>query len=150
VLIVPIGGGSGICGAGLVAKTLNPKIHLAGVQAENAPAVHDSLRAGRMIPHESSATFADGLATRVPFELTFAMMQRFVDETIFVSEAEMADAIRLLVEEVHVIAEGAGAAPTAAAEKMELKGKKVGAMLSGRNLTIDHLRIILSGGVPQP
>ncbi len=150
VLIVPIGGGSGICGAGLAAKKANPKIHLVGVQAENAPAVHESLRAGQMIPHESSATFADGLATRVPFEMTFGMMRRLVDETVLVSEEEMCEAIRLLAGEAHVIAEGAGAAPTAAAAKMALKGKKVTAMLSGRNLTMENLRIIISGGVPKP
>ena len=150
VLIVPIGGGSGICGAGLAAKKMNPKIHLVGVQAKNAPAVHESLSAGRMIPHESSATFADGLATRVPFEMTFGMMRRLVDETVLVSEEEMCEAIRLLAGEAHVIAEGAGAAPTAAAAKMELKGKKVAAMLSGRNLTMENLQIILSGGVPKP
>ncbi len=150
VLIVPIGGGSGICGAGLAAKKMNPKIHLVGVQAENAPAVHESLRAGKMIPNESSATFADGLATRVPFDLTFGMMQRLVDETLLISEEELCEAIRLLAGEVHVIAEGAGAAPTAAAAKMDLKGKKVAAMLSGRNLTMENLRTILSGGVPSP
>ncbi len=150
VLIVPIGGGSGAAGAGLAAKTINPRIHLVGVQAENAPAVHRSLQAGEMIPHPSSATFADGLATRVPFELTFGMMRRLVDETILVSEEEICAAIRLLVSEVRVIAEGAGAAPTAAARKMDLRGKKVAAMLSGRNLTAEHLEIILAGGVPPP
>ncbi|MFC1491156.1 threonine/serine dehydratase [Nitrospinota bacterium] len=150
VLIVPIGGGSGAAGAGLAAKTMNPRIHLVGVQAENAPAVHQSLRAGRMLPYPSSATFADGLATRVPFELTFGMMQRLVDETLLVAEKEMCEAIRLLVSDVGVIAEGAGAAPTAAAAKMDLRGKKVAAILSGRNLTAENLRIILSGGVPRP
>lgn len=149
VMIVPIGGGSGICGAGLAAKELNSGIHLVGVQAENAPAVHESLKAGRMIVHESAATFAEGLATRVPFDLTFGMMQRLVDETVLVSEEEMCESIRLLVREAHLIAEGAGAAPTAAAAKMDLKGKKVVAMLSGRNLTMENLQTILSGGIPK-
>lgn len=150
VLIVPVGGGSGAAGAGLAAKKINPRIHLVGVQAENAPAVHLSLQAGEMIPHPSSATFADGLATRIPFELTFGMMRRLVDETILVSEEEICAAIRLLVSDVRVIAEGAGAAPTAAAQKMDLRGKKVAAILSGRNLTAAHLKIILAGGVPPP
>ncbi len=150
VLIVPVGGGSGAAGAGLAAKTINPRIHLVGVQAENAPAVHRSLQAGEMIPHPSSATFADGLATRVPFELTFGMMRRLVDETILVSEEEICAAIRLPLSEVCVIAEGAGAAPTAAALKMDIRGKTVAAILSGRNLTAEHLEIILAGGVPPP
>ncbi len=76
--------------------------------------------------------------------------RRLVDETVLVSEEEMCGAIRLLVSEVRVIAEGAGAAPTAAAAKMDLKGKKVAAMVSGRNLTAEHLKIILAGGVPKP
>ncbi len=150
VLIVPVGGGSGAAGAALVAKKLRPGVHVVGVQAERAPAVHQSLLAGEMRSHASSATFADGLATRVPFELTFGMMLRLVDETFLVGEEEMCEAIRLLISEVHVIAEGAGAAPTAAAAKMDLKGKKVAAMVSGRNLTAEHLRLILSGGVPKP
>ena len=78
-----------------------------------------------MLAQPTADTFADGLATRVPFELTFSMIRRYVDEIVTVSEEEMCDAIRLLVSEVHVIAEGAGAAPTAAAMKMDLKGKRV-------------------------
>lgn len=150
VIIVPIGGGSGAAGAALAAKERNPGVHVVGVQAENAPAVHESLLAGEMRPHPSSATFADGLATRVPFELTFGMMRRLVDETVLVSEEEMCEAIRLLIFEVRIIAEGAGAAPTAAAMKMDLKGKTVAAMVSGRNLTSEHLKLILSGGTPKP
>jgi threonine dehydratase len=73
-----------------------------------------------------------------------------VDEVVLVSEEEMCGAIRLLVSEVRVIAEGAGAASTAAAMKMDLKGKTVAAMLSGRNLTAANLQTILLGGVPQP
>ncbi|MDE0333131.1 MAG: threonine/serine dehydratase [Nitrospinae bacterium] len=150
VLIVPLGGGSGVCGAGLVAKHMNPKIHVVGVQAEKAPAFYKSFYAGEMQPQPSADTFADGLATRVPYELTFSMIRRYVDEIVTVSEEEMCDAIRLLVSDVHVIAEGAGAAPTAAAMKMDLKDKRVAAILSGRNLTSEHLGIILNGGTPRP
>jgi len=150
VLIVPIGGGSGAAGTALVAKERTPQVRVVGVQAERAPAVYQSFQAGEMIPHPSANTFADGLATRVPFELTLSMMQRTVDEVVLVSEEEMCGAIRLLVSEVRVIAEGAGAASTAAAMKMDLKGKTVAAMLSGRNLTAANLQTILLGGVPQP
>ncbi|MEE9275931.1 MAG: threonine/serine dehydratase [bacterium] len=150
VLIVPLGGGSGVSGAGLVAKTRNPRIHVVGVQAERAPSVYESFRAGEMRPQPSSATFAEGLATRVPFELTFEMIRRYVDEILLVSEEEMCAAIRLLVSDVRVIAEGAGAAPTAAAAKMDLRGKKAAAVLSGRNIAEEKLRVILGGGVPPP
>ena len=148
VLIVPVGAGSGICGAGLVAKTINPRIHLVGVQARNAPAVYESYLAREMCSQPSAATFADGLATRVPFEFPMGMIWKFVDEMILVSEEEMCEAIRLLVAETRTIAEGAGAAATAAAMKMDLQGRKVAAVVSGRNLTAENLKIILAGGVP--
>ena len=150
VIIVPLGGGSGLCGAGLVAKQVNPKVHVVGVQAENAPAFYKSFYAGELLPQPAADTFADGLATRVPYELTFSMIRRYVDEIVTVSEEEMCDAIRLLVSDVHVIAEGAGAAPTAAAIKMDLTGRRVAAILSGRNLTRAHLNVILSGRTPNP
>ena len=150
VIIVPLGGGSGVCGAGLVAKHINPKAHVVGVQAENAPAFFKSFCAGEMLPQPAADTFADGLATRIPFELTFSMMRRYVDEIVLVSEEELCDAIRLLVSEAHLIAEGAGAAATAAAMKMDLKGKRVAGILSGRNLTRDHLQTIMDGGTPHP
>ena len=150
VIIVPLGGGSGVCGAGLVAKHVNPKVHVVGVQAENAPAFFKSFYAGELLPQPSADTFADGLATRVPFELTFSMIRRYVDEIVMVSEEEMCEAIRLLVSEVRLIAEGAGAAATAAAMKMDLTGKRVAGILSGRNLTSEHLHTILNGGTPRP
>ncbi len=150
VIIVPIGGGSGVCGAALVAKHLNPRIHVVGVQAQNAPAFFKSFYAGEMLPQPAANTFADGLATRVPYELTFSMMKRYVDEIVVVSEEELCEAIRLLIFGVHVVAEGAGAAATAAALKMDLRGKRVAGILSGRNLTEEHLRIIMNGGVPRP
>ncbi len=150
VIIVPLGGGSGVCGAGLVAKHVNPRVHVVGVQAEKAPAFYKSFYAGELLPQPSADTFADGLATRVPYELSFEMIRQYVDEIVVVSEEEMCDAIRLYISEAHVIAEGAGAAPMAAAIKMGLSGKRVAGILSGRNLTSEHLHIILSGGTPLP
>lgn len=150
VLIVPVGGGSGVCGAALVAKHMRPGIHVVGVQARNAPAFYESFYAGKMLPQPAANTFADGLATRVPYALTFSMIRRYVDEIVLVSEEELCDAIRLLLSEVRVVAEGAGAAATAAAMKMDLAGKRVAGVLSGRNLTRAHLRVIMNGGVPRP
>lgn len=150
VLLVPLGGGSGVCGSALAAKTINPAIRVIGVQAAGAPAFYESFRAGEARPQPSPRTFADGLATRVPYELTFGMLRKWVDGVVLVSEEEMCGAIRLLASEARVIAEGAGAAATAAALKLDLAGKTVGAVLSGRNLTLQNLRVILAGGVPSP
>lgn len=144
-IIVPIGGGSGACGACIVAKSLNPAIQVIGVQAERAPAVYLSWKQGRLVETPDCDTFAEGLATRVAFELPFSILRRYLDDMVLVSEDDMKDAVVLLLETAHQLAEGAGAAATAAALKMrnELAGKKVALMLSGGNITVDTLRSIL-------
>jgi threonine dehydratase len=145
VIFVPVGGGSGASGACIVAKTINPSIKVIGVQSEGAPAVYESWKRGKMVEKEKLETFADGLATRVPFELTMRIMRRLIDKIMLVSEEDLKEAIRLLLETTHQVAEGAGAASTAGAVKMrhELIGKKVALVISGGNLTTDMLREIL-------
>ncbi len=137
ILINPVGGGSSACSTGLALKTLNPKVEVIGVQAEKAPAIYNSLKAGRIIEHESADTFAGGLATRIPFEYTFGILKDILDDMVLVSEDEMEKAIISLFDTTHNIAEGAGAASTAAAIKYpeKIKGKKVVLLLTGGNLT---------------
>ncbi|MGI8687037.1 MAG: threonine ammonia-lyase [Thermomicrobiales bacterium] len=149
VLIVPLGGGSGVSGASVVTKAINPAIRVIGVQAAGAPAVYESWRAGRMLSFDAQQTFAEGLATREAFALPFAM-RAGVDDVVLVSEEEMRQAILLLLRAGRLLAEGAGAAATAAAMKMrdELAGKKVAVILSGGNLTLDTLRHALTD--PEP
>lgn len=150
VIFVPVGGGSGASAACIVAKTINPSIRVIGVQSEAAPAVYESWKTGKMVEKERIETFADGLATRVPFELTMRIMRRLIDEIVLVSEEDLKRAIRLLLETTHQLAEGAGAASTAAATKMrqELKGKKVALVISGGNLTMEMLREIVHQPMP--
>lgn len=149
VLIVPLGGGSGVSGASMVAKAINPRIRVIGVQAAGAPAVYESWRAGTLLKFDSLRTFAEGLATREAFALPFAM-RTGVDDVVLVSEEEMRQAILLLLRATRLLAEGAGAAATAAALQMrsELAGKKVAVVLSGGNLTLDTLRHALTD--PEP
>jgi len=146
VIFVPVGGGSGASGACIVAKTINPSIKVIGVQSEGAPAVYESWKTGKMVEKAKLETFADGLATRVPFELTMRIMRRLIDEIMLVSEEDLKETIRFLLETTHQVAEGAGAAATAGAMKRrtELKRKKVALVVSGGNLTTDMLREILS------
>jgi threonine dehydratase len=146
ILFVPVGGGSGVLGAAVVARAVNPAIRVIGVQAEGAPAVYRSWKERRRVETDSVATFADGLATRQPFDMPLALLPKLVDEVMLVSDAEMEDAIRLLIETAHQVAEGAGAAAVAAARKRrdEIAGKRVGLALSGGNLTIEQLRRILA------
>lgn len=149
-ILVPIGGGSGVCGHLIVAKAINPKVQVIGVQAEKAPAVCLSWKSGRMVETDSAATFAEGLATRVPFELTLGIISRLIDDIVLVSEEELRQAILLLLATTHQLAEGAGAAATAGALKIKerLRGRKVALILSGGNITLDTLRRALTDEGP--
>ena len=145
-IIVPVGGGSGVLGAGVVARAVNPGIRVIGVQAEGAPAIYRSWKEGHRGVTESAQTFAEGLATREPFPLTLALLPTLVDEMMLVSDSEIVAAIRLLIDTSRQAAEGAGAAGVAAAWKLRehLAGHTVGIMLSGANITAEQLRHILS------
>jgi threonine dehydratase len=145
-IIVPIGAGSGICGAAIVAKSINPQTRLIGVQAARAPSVYQSWRAQRIITTPSCDTFAEGLATRTAFELPLSIIRELVDDIVLVSEDEMKQAIVLLLEKAHTIAEGAGAASVAAAVRLKdrLQGQTVACVLSGGNLPLLTLQRIIA------
>ena len=146
VLLVPVGLGSGICGTALVAAERRPSCRVIGVQSEGAPAVTLSWREGRLIETDTPQTFAEGMATRVPARMTLDIMRRLVHDMILVSDPELEEAIRLLLRVTHNLAEGAGAASTAAAWKLrtQLAGKTVVGILSGGNLDLRDLQRILS------
>ncbi len=146
LLIVPIGGGSSACGNAIVARAIRPQVQVVGVQAEGAPAVYLSYRAGRIVETPDAATFAEGIATRVPFELTFGIILDLIDDIVLVSDDEIERAIVRMLRATHNLAEGAGASPLAAALKMRdrVAGKKVVLILSGGNLTVEKLREILN------
>jgi threonine dehydratase len=145
VVFAPIGGGTGAAAACIVAKTINPNIKVIGVQAAKAPAVYLSWKNKRLMETESAGTFAEGLATRVTFALTFEILCRMMDDIVLVSEEEMKKAILTLLGTTHQLAEGAGAASTAAALKMraQLQGQRVALPLTGGNLTLENLSKIL-------
>ena len=144
VIIVPVGGGSGVCGTAIVAKSLNPDVQVIGVQAERAKGAYLSWKAGEIVesPMES---VAEGLATMVGFDLTQSIMRDLMDDFILVSDEEMEDAILLHLEHTHNLTEHAGAASLAGALKIKdrLKGKKVALIMSGGNITLDQLREIM-------
>ena len=144
LIIVPVGAGSGVCGTCIVAKSINPKIEVFGVQSAQAPAMQRSWQAGELCTAPMN-TFAEGIATRVPFANTQRIMQRYLDDFLLVDDHDIKAAIRLLLEHTHNLAEGAGAAPLAAAVsiKERLAGKKVVLVLSGGNLAIGRLQEIL-------
>jgi threonine dehydratase len=146
VLLVPVGLGSGICGSALTAAGRCPATRVIGVQSELAPAVTLSWRAGRPVETDIPRTFAEGMATRVSATMTLELMRRHVHDMVLVSDDDLRAAIRLLLRVTHNLAEGAGAATTAAALQMRatLAGKTVVAVLSGGNLDSRELVNILT------
>jgi threonine dehydratase len=146
VVIVPIGGGSGACGHTIAAKAVHPRVRVVGVSAAGAPAVYQSWREQRTVTLPTMTTRAEGLATRAPFALPLAMMWERLDDMVLVTDEEMEEGIRILLDTVRQVAEHAGAAPIAAALRMkdQVAGKNVGLILSGGNITMDALRAILT------
>lgn len=144
-IVVPVGGGSGACGACVVADALNPDVRVIGVQAEKAPGAYLSWKSGEIVEAKMQ-TIAEGLSTTMGFELTQAIMRKLMDEFVLVSEEELVGAVGLYLETTHNLAEHAGAAPLAAAIKIKdrLAGKKVALVMSGGNITRQHLREALA------
>jgi threonine dehydratase len=146
VILVPVGGGSGAAGACLAAKSIKPRIQVIGVQAEAAPAAYQSWKQGRRV-EAPMETFAEGLATRAPFELPQAILRRELDDFVLVSDAEIRGAMRLLLEKTRNLVEAAGAATLAAAIRIRdrLQGKRLALIVSGGNLTVAGLQELLNG-----
>ncbi|HZS40882.1 MAG TPA: pyridoxal-phosphate dependent enzyme, partial [Polyangia bacterium] len=145
-LVVAVGGGSQAVGALTVARALRPELPVYGVQAERASAIHDSFHARAPMAKSSADTFADGLATRNTYPMTFGALCEGLAGFVVASEAELAEAVRLLVRATHNLAEGAGAAGLAGLLKLSatLAGKRVGIILSGANIDEKTLRAIVS------
>ena len=133
---VPIGLGSGICGVIAAREALGLKTEIVGVVAENAPTYALSFAAGEPVPGNSADTFAGGLAVRVPDANALDIIRRYAARIVSVSEAEMREAMRIIFSDTHNVAEGAGAAPLAAAlqERDKLRGKKIAVIQSGGNI----------------
>ena len=142
VLIVPVGGGSGAAGAAIVAKAMRPDVQVIGVQAAGAPAAYLSWKERRPRETDLADTFAEGLATRTPFALPQGILAELLDDFVLVTDEELYAAMRLLLVEGHLVAEGAGAAATAAALQLapRLTGMKVVCWISGGNATAESLR----------
>ena len=145
VVLVPVGGGSGACGCALVRSWLGRHAKVIGVQAEGADAFARSWRTGTRVTGGDIATFAEGMATRVTFDLTFDILRKELDDIVTLSEAELEAGVRLALDATHNLAEGAGAAPLAAAVKLQdqLRGKRVVCVMSGGNIDRATLTRIL-------
>jgi threonine dehydratase len=144
-IVVPIGGGSGAAGACIVAKAVDPKIQIIGVQAAAAPAAYRSWQARALISDEMN-TAAEGLSTRVPFELPQSILWQYLDDFILVDEDEIADATRLMIEHTRNLVEGAAATPLAALLRLPTIAKHQTAALicTGGNIAPAQLASLFS------
>lgn len=145
VIIVPAGGGSCASGNCIVANKLNPNVRVIAVQSEAAPAMWHAWRNRNLEPYPTMKTEHEGLATRVPFEMTNKILWQLLSDFVLVTDAEINDCIRLLARHAKQITEGAGAASLAAAMKLRdsLRGKKVVGVVSGGNLPLERFAALM-------
>lgn len=145
-IVVAVGGGSQSVGALTVAREMAPDLRVFGAQCAGAAAIHDSWHAKSPLRTARADTFAEGVATRQPYALTFATLCEGLTGFATVSDAEVAEAIRQILKLTHNLVEGAGALGVAAALKLrsELRGQRVGVIFSGGNLDTTVLRRILN------
>ncbi len=149
-VVVPIGGGGLIGGIAVAIKEQRPEVRIFGVEAAVAASAMASRRAGKVVHIETSETIADGIAVKRIGELTFPLIERYVDDIVAVEETEIAAAVHLLLERQKLLAEGAGAAPLAAllAGRLQLRADDVTAMiLSGGNIDVTLVQRILDRGL---
>jgi threonine dehydratase len=148
---VPIGLGSGICGVIAAREALRLRAEIVGVVAENAPTYALSFAAGRPVSTNSADTMAGGLAVRVPDPEALDIIRRGAARIVTVSEAEIRRAMRIMFTDTHNLAEGAGAAPLAAAlqERHRLRGKRVAVIQSGGNIDRALFAEILAEADPE-
>ena len=139
MLYVPIGQGSGICGCIMARDLLGLSTEIVGVQSTEAPSYALSFAAGKVVNTNSADTQADGLATRSPDADALAIILKGTSRIVQVSDDEIAAAIRIYWTDTHNLAEGAGAAPLAAAlqEPAKLAGRRVGLVLTGGNIDFE-------------
>jgi len=143
VLIVPAGGGGLISGVALAAKCLRPGIQVIGAQSTASPALHAALAAGKRVPVTVEESLADGLSGNIATgSITLDLARRYVDEVVLVSEAEIAAAMRDVLEHEHVLIEGSAAVTVAAIQsgRLPVAGLRVVLVLTGRNVAPSVLR----------
>lgn len=148
-IVVPIGGGGLISGVACAVKALKPSCKVIGVQAAVCASMYESRKAGKVVKIPDAGTLADGIHVLEPGNLTFEMVQKYVDEIVTVSEDEIAGAILALMEGHKVVAEGAGATTIAACMygKVPTEGHKVVCVVSGGNIDVTTLTRVITKGL---
>lgn len=148
-IISPIGGGGLIGGIACAVKETRPSVKVFGVQPARLASMKAAVQAGKLVTLDSAKTIADGIAVRRAGERTLPLVQKYVDDIVTVEEEEIANAILLLLEREKTLAEGAGAAATAAVlnRKLPLQGKRVAVLVCGGNIDVTLLARIIERGL---
>ena len=149
VVVVPVGGGGLISGVAFAVKSLNPRCKVYGVQSAGASSMVKSLQEHKIQKLDSVSTIADGIMVKEPGDLTYDLCSRYVDDVVTVTDDEVSTAILTLIEKQKMIAEGAGAVSLAAVmfDKIDVKGKKVVAVISGGNIDVTILSRVIGRGL---
>ena len=149
IIIVPAGGGGLLAGVAACIKQINPRVKVIGVQAEGANPICRSFHEKKDISLDSVSTIADGIPGKHPGKLTMELINKYADDVVTVSDAEISAAILLLMERSKQIVEPAGATPLAAVlnGKVDVKGKKVVCVLSGGNIDVSFIHRIIEIGL---
>jgi threonine dehydratase len=148
-VVVPVGGGGLISGIAVALKSLRPTLRVIGVEADQAASAALSRQAGRVMELGAIKTIADGIAVKRVGDLTFALMQQYVDDLVTVSDEDIAAAILIYMERIRVVVEGAGAASLAAlvSHKVKLDGMCTGVVVSGGNIDVQMVAKIIEKGL---
>lgn len=151
IVVVPVGGGGLISGIALSLKHLKPEVKIIGVEAEGAQSMKRSLELKRIVPLKSISTIADGIAVKTPGELTFKLVQRYVDDVVTVKDEEIARTLYLLLQRAKLVVEPAGAVALTAilSEKIAFAGEDIVAVLSGGNINLSILTQVVERGMLQ-
>ncbi len=153
VLFIALGGGGLLGGIGGYLKGIGRRVTIVACSPENSAVMHHSLAAGRILDMESKPTLSDGTAGAVEAgTITFDLCRNVVDDSVLVSEAEIADAMRLVIGHHHTLIEGAAGVAVAAFLKTASRhrGRRIGIVLCGANIAIDTLAMVLAGGTGSP
>ncbi len=149
LIFVPVGGGGLASGVALAAKSINPQAKVIGVEAKGAACLKASREKGSLCPLTSIHTIADGIAVKCPGELTYNLLNKYMDDVVVVDDEEIASTILLLLERAKMIVEGAGAVSLAAVlyNKYPVSGKKIAVIISGGNIDVNFISLIIEKGL---
>ena len=146
-ILVPVGGGGLATGVSTLAKLLNPKIKVIGVEPEGANCLQESIKAGKVLTLDHVNTIADGTAVKTPGTKIFPYLQKNLDQVITVPDEELVVAFLDMVENHKMVVENSGLLTVAAVKHLDVKGKKIVSILSGGNMDVITMSSVVQQGL---